>query len=725
MAFDLGTIGGPGVEVRKPKPPAKTRLQRATIDFETRSRIDLKKSGAWRYASDDSTQVMCLCYRLPFWPEGKTAVWVPDWIADICGVPRMPPPADLCKWIEDGGVVEAHNAMFERAVWRSKLVPEFWPDIPDVQWRCSAAKAASYSLPRGLEKCCEIMNLPVQKDKEGHKLMMTMCRPKKATKKQPERWVQDATSIKRLIVYCRKDVLAEERFSQSLPDLSPVEQEIWLIDQEINERGIPIDLELVDKAMETLAYLRGKYEEEIQRLTDGKVPKVTARNQLKEWMLENGFELPNTQAATLDALLEDDFLPDHIHGVVSRVRMAGRASTAKYKTIRYRASDDGRCRDVLMYAGASRTSRWAGVGIQPQNLPRGKIKNMDDTVFALMNLDAEELEEEYDDLYSVFSGALRGAILPGKDKMLVTADYSSVEARGLFWVCDHHDGVELFNQGIDSYLEMAAFVNNLDYATIKREFDEDKKNKAPSIRWADERQFGKQIILGAGYQLGPPKFIDYCAQSKIIIDLDTAKKGILGYRERHAPVKAFWYACEGAAIEAMQNPGSVVRVNSHIAYKRAGRFLFCQLPSGRLIPYPYPKLEWTERVWEDVDEVTGKVTYTKSRKLAISYMEINSFTKKWDRSYTYGGKLVENIVQALCRDLMAHAMRVVKRHGQFELLLTVHDELVTALEIVRVEALGGSKAAAQLLCDLMCHLPNWGRGFPIAAEGAAMLRYRK
>ena len=334
---------------------------------------------------------------------------------------------------------------------------------------------------------------------------------------------------------------------------------------------------------------------------------------------------------------------------------------------------------------------------------------MDATVLKLMELDVDELEEEYEDLYSVFSGALRGAIIPGAGKKLVTADYSAVEARGLFWVCDHQEGVEMFLKGIDPYLEMAAFLDDVPYESLN-------KKDHP-----DQRQFGKQIILGAGYQLGPPKFIDYCAQSKIVIDLPKAKKGIHGYRERHKPVPLFWYACENAAIQAMQNPGTVVRVNQHIAYKRANRFLFCQLPSGRLIPYPYPELTWNTR--EFLDEKTGK--WVQSKKLAITYEEVDSFTKKWSRSYTYGGKLVENIVQALCRDIMAHAMRVVKKDGRFQILLTVHDELVTAINTVKVMALGGDKEAYKLLEQLMCVLAPWAKGFPIAAEGATMDRYRK
>ena len=648
---------------------------------------------------------------------GEVDHWLPDWVCDILGWPHMPPPKRLLDWIASGGIVEAHNAMFERAAWRCKLLgEEFWPDIPDEQWRCSAAKAASYSLPRALEKCCIIMRLPVQKDKEGHALMMKMCKPRKATKKNPESWVQDPDSLLRQLAYCKQDVIAEERFSESLVDLNPVEQEIWLIDQEINERGLPVDLPLVNKAIDTLASLKEKYEAEIIRLTNGQVDRVTKRAALKDWMWNNGFEIPDTKATTLDELLQDEFLPDHIHAVVSRVRMAGRASTAKYKTIAYRASEDSRCRDILVYAGASRTSRWAGAGIQPQNLPRGKIKNMDDTVLKLMELDADELEEEYEDLYSVFSGALRGAIIPGANKKLVTADYSAVEARGLFWVCDHQEGVQMFLDGIDPYLEMAAFLANLPYEDIFREFKESGK-----VMWADERQFAKQIILGAGYQLGIEKFIDYCAQRGIFITREQSAKAILGYRERHSPVKLFWYQCENAAIRAMQNPGQVVRVNRHIAYKKANRFLFCQLPSTRLIPYPYPQLEWNSR--EFFDEKTGKMV--SSKKLAISYEEVDSFTKKWGRSWTYGGKLVENIVQALCRDIMAHAMRVVKKDGRFELLLTVHDELVTAMKIARIMALGGDKEASRLLEELMCVLAPWAQGFPIAAEGATMLRYRK
>lgn len=651
--------------------------------------------------------------------------WWPKWVADIIG--EQPPSIQpLFDWILKGGVVEAHNAMFERAIWRTICVGQFfWPDIPDVQWRCSAAKAASYSLPRALDKAGEVMRVDVRKDKEGHALMMKMCKPRKITKNNTNEWVEDADSLRRQGAYCEKDVLAEERFSETLVDLSPIEQEIWLIDQEINEQGIPVDLELVDKAIETLAALKLKYEAEIVRITNGQVDRVTKRAKLLEWLHGNGFELPNTQAATLDALLEDDFLPDHIHAVVSRVRMAGRASTAKYNTIRYRASEDGFCRDILMYAGASRTSRWAGVGIQPQNLPRGKIKDMDATVSNLLNMDLDELEEEYEDLYSVFSGALRGAIIPPPGCDLVCADYSAVEARGLFWVCDHRDGIKMFADGIDPYLEMAAFINGLSYPKIKAEFDADKEAKLNTIRWADERQFGKQTILGAGYGLGPDKFIDYCAQAKIIIDRDMSKRGIHGYRTRHAPVPLFWRACEEAAISAMQDPGTVYRVNKHIAYKRANRFLFCQLPSGRLIPYPYPKLEWTVREWQNIDDVTGEITISKQRKLQLTYEEVSSFNKKWERTFTYGGKLVENIVQALCRDLMAEAMRTVKRDGRFRLLLTVHDELLTGLQKTAVAALGGNRAAADVLCELMCRLPAWGAGFPLAAEGWTGNRYRK
>ncbi len=348
------------------------RKLRATIDWETRSRFDLKKGGAWRYFQDPSTQVICLSYKVPGFKKPKT--WFPAWVATLLGVPAPSPPQELFDWIASGGMVEAHNAMFERAGWRTIAVRDFfWPDIPDHQWMCSAAKAASYSLPRALDKCGDIMRVNVRKDKEGHALMMKMCKPRKITKNNTEEWVQDTVSLKRLMQYCEMDVEAEERFSETLVDLSPTEQEIWLIDQEINEGGIPIDLEFVDKAIETLATIKDRYEAEIVRITNGRVKKTTDRNGLKAWLADNGFEVFNTQAATLDQLLEADFLPDHIHDVVSRFRMAGRASTSKYKTIKFRASEDGRCRDILMYAGASRTSRWAGVGIQPQNLPRGKI----------------------------------------------------------------------------------------------------------------------------------------------------------------------------------------------------------------------------------------------------------------------------------------------------------------------------------------------------------------
>ncbi len=683
---------------------------RATIDFETRSRSNLPKVGPWRYATDDSTQPLCMSYRLPHWPQGKVKTWIPN-IYQEFGIAPTEEPTELFEWIAAGGLVEAHNAMMEKAVWRAIMMPEYlWPDIPRSQWRCSSAKASSYGLPRGLEKACIVMRLPVQKDKEGHKLMMKLCKPRKPSKNDPREWWGTREEFLRLFAYCETDVLAEESFSHSLLDLIPLEQELWKIDQDINEHGLPIDKAFVEAAIAHLNNMKESANAEINRRTNGQVPKATNRGALLEWLNSNGLELDNTQAATFDAMIAmPDDIPEHVLAVIKLVRRAGRASVAKYKAIMDRLTAGDRVRDMLVYAGASRTSRWSGAGFQPQNLPRGSIKDMEATIERIMASDEiTDLETEFQiegeeaaDLFQLFSEALRGAIVPDPGKELVSADYNAIEARGLFWVCNHERGLDIFrDKSRDIYLDMAEDIYSVPSGTFNK-----KANP-------NERQVGKVGILGCGYGLGKNKMVDYgnkafaSAKVDMVMDLEFADRVVTGYRTKHKPVVDFWYACERAALEAMMNPGQTIWVNDKIAYKRANRFLFCRLPSGRLIPYPYPEVRSEPSPFRE-----GEF------KSVLTYEEVNSVTKKWERTKTYGGKLVENIVQALCRDLMGYAMWSVYKHTKYQILLTVHDELVAQCPI----GMGDVKEFE----DIMCILPKWANGFPITAEGWKGLRYRK
>ena len=653
---------------------------------------------------------MCMSYRLPHWPKGKVKTWIPDTFKEF-GIEPTPPPEDLFEWIEAGGLVEAHNAMMEKAIWRAIMVQQYlWPDIPRNQWRCSSAKASSYSLPRALEKACAVMRLPIQKDKEGHKLMMRLCRPRKPTKTDSRVWHGSREEFLRLFKYCETDVLAEETFSHTLLDLMPLEQELWKIDQDINEHGLPIDRTFVEAAIKHLENLREQANEEIAKLTNGQITKATQRKQLLEWLNWNGLELDNTQAATFDALIAmPEVIPPHVLSVIRMVRRAGRASTSKYNAIMERLTAGNRVRDMLVYAGASRTSRWSGAGFQPQNLPRGSIKDMEATIDRILSSgDITDLEEEFQiegeeavDLFQLFSEVLRGAIVPDPGMELVSADYNAIEARGLFWVCNHEAGLEIFRDPKrDIYLDMAEDI----YSVPAGSFNKKQNPK--------ERQVGKVGILGCGYGLGKNKMVDYgnkafaSAKIDMEMDLDFADRVVSGYRTKHKPVVDFWYACGKAAVEAMRRPGETIWVNDKIAYKRANRFLFCRLPSGRLIPYPYPELRQ-----EDDPFKTGQ------KKVVLTYEEVNSVTKKWERTKTYGGKLVENIVQALCRDLMGYAMYTVYNHRKYQILLTVHDELVCQCPI--------GQGDVKEFEDIMCILPPWAKGFPITAEGWRGSRYRK
>jgi DNA polymerase len=646
----------------------------ATIDFETRSFADLKRVGAYAYSVHPTTEVLCMAWAIE---DDEVELWTPG----------DAKPTELLLHISNDRLVEAHNAFFERCIWENIVEPSMgWNHVFPKQWRCSAAKAAALAMPRDLDRAASAMGIDERKDKEGNKIMMKLCKPFKDAFREgtPE-------ELDRLYEYCRQDVRTERALSRALPDLPPQEQKIWFMDQAVNARGAAVDLPMLEGALIASEDAKIRLNSELAVATEGEISKATQRAAVLAWV--NGHEamdppMANTQGTTVDRVLEEqDGVPDNVRKVLGLVRAVNRTSTAKYRAIKERITSDGRIRDLLMYHGAS-TGRWTGKGFQPHNLPRGSLKDWDGAALDIAEGDAEWLRVLHGDEMELLSHAIRGTLVapPGRD--FVVSDFSAVEARGLLWLADDQHGLDVFRAGEDIYVDMAQ-----DIYKVRNRKDVTK----------DQRFIGKQAILGLGYGMGPPKFQVNCKKYKVSITEEFSKKTVSTYREKYKSVKDYWDDLNAAAMDAVTTPGRPVRVRG-VTFGVAGGFLKCRLPSGRKLHYCKPKIMMLLTPWGE-------------RRPGLAFLGMNSMTNQWGAQSTYGGKLAENVTQAVARDLLAEALLRVEATDTYDVVLHVHDEVVAEAD--------EDKGSMEELDALVSELPTWAEGCPIAAEGWRGKRYKK
>jgi DNA polymerase len=363
-----------------------------------------------------------------------------------------------------------------------------------------------------------------------------------------------------------------------------------------------------------------------------------------------------------------------------------KTSTAKYQAFEMRSRYDGRLRDILMYWAAS-TGRWGGKGVQPQNFPRGTIKNTIQAAGILAEGDLELVRMIYGDPMSAFSSCLRNMIVAPEGKVFDVADYAAIETRVLFWVANHEAGLKALREDRDLYCEQASDI----YGRHITKED------------ALERQVGKGVILGCGYQMGWKKFLQTCLSQGITIDEAIAQKAVTSYRTVNYPVVRLWDNTIRAAIAAVLNPKKRFKIN-HVTWFVENGFLWCELPSGRRLAYYGPEVRYEMTPWGD-------------KRPVLYHYGVNPVTRKWQSDKTYGGRLVENIIQAISRDLMAEAMLKIEATGIWEIVLSVHDELIGERK--------KGEGSNELFNELMSAVPAWGEGLPVKVEGWSGERYRK
>lgn len=669
------------------------------LDFETRSKISVVDVGPWRYSLDPSTTVLCLCYRVEY-PDGKTIAatitkdmfneWFDDHVM-YCIYPEIVNIEKIIQLAKNTEVrFEAHNSMFEYCMWNNILVKSFgFPSLTDFdRWECTASKAASHALPRSLGKCAIALHLSEEKDETGKRIMMKLSRPKKPTKKDKTLWYNDPADFNVLYDYCEQDVVVESAIDKALPHLNATEREVWKLDQRINARGIRIDTEALDIAIDFAQRFKDELNNELTDLTSGKVCKASEVKKLTEYIRDfvDESELPNMNAANVKEYLKNCTDPK-IRRILEIRQQAGKSSTSKLETIKSCMCPDEKVRDILVYHGAS-TGRWAGAGIQVQNFPRGSKEYDADNVLETLKVgNYDYFKMMYPNVVDAISAALRGFLIANEGDDLIAADFSAIEARVLFWLAQCKVGLNAFIQGEDIYCLMASEI-------YKRKIT--KKDK-------DERQLGKTCVLGCGYQMGASRFKEHVKTlTGMEISAAMATLTVNTYRTTYPEVVSFWYSQERAAIQAVRNPGRMI-TEGFIKWKVQGKFLYCRLPSGRCIAYCDPMVKPVETKWGDIKE-------------QLTFMAVNSLNKNWERQHTYGGMIAENIVQGTARDLMAYGMLNLEKKG-YRCAMTVHDEVVANVK--------KDTGSVEEFETILATTPEWAKGCPVKAEGWRGERYRK
>lgn len=748
-----------------------TRLKkRVTKDFETRSTCDLKKAGAYKYSLDPTTQPMCLAFKI----FGEPTVYFlsfevvnRQWVDQDSKLKQL-----WTRLIDEKYEFSAHNSFFERCIYDNILVKRYgWPGIPPRQRRCTAAKAASCALPRNLEGAGSALNLSIQKDRRGYAAMMMTCKPTKQwnawTKEQERKRAWQAGEIKvwrsqrggeypphlgpkakklwdapeppkflqpedapdvwqTLYTYCKIDVRTEEALDIALPDLIPAEQEIWHLNQMLNWRGLRIDIPTVEKIVGIMGVESKTKLKELDSLTMGLVTKPGARNSILEFLALEGIELPNLQTKTVDDNLQGFKLSGDMRRLLEIRKALSMTSGKKYQTFLNRASSDGRVRDILLYHGAS-TGRDTGVGIQPQNFPRGLIPMSKERPYAavenIIELDHEMLKVLYgESLGILFSAVLRNMIIPSRGSELFVADFSKIEVAVCWWLADNKPGLKVLTDGLDPYIYMAA-------ANTGRTYDEIERGvKNGEQRALDARQLGKAQVLGAQFGMGAAKFQKTAWDLyRLKLSDEQSKLAIKTYREINFAVPELWKTYERAALIAVTHGGTYRAGKCKFIYEKHSavttKFLWVELPSGRRLAYANPEINWRVREFEqEITETIDGVEVKRTEKRYTDPMEtlefwaVNSKTKKWSLERTWGGVLCENITQAVARDLMMSGMVRLEKRG-YHTLLSIHDEAVCEREI--------GKGRLEEFTQILCEQPQWASGLTIEAKGWTGPRYRK
>lgn len=668
-----------------------------TIDFETRSYADLKKVGAWAYSEDPTTDVICVCWGIDneeiqeWWP-GKN--------------PTDDMPLDLLDAINAGHEVEAHNVAFERSVWINVLARKYGWKLPrDDQWRDTMAVAAYYALPLGLDALARALRYQ-GKAKDGGYLITRYSKLHLPTSKT----IIPPEDFRKFVEYCKQDVRIEQSISDELRDLPEREIKVFLLDQEINMRGIYLDQEGIDNATAIVEQRSAELTKEFVALT-GLNP--TQGQKLLVWFAGQGLELENLQADYLEELLEEGDLPQGPCRRALEVRLAiNKASTKKLDAMSRQRGKDGRARFQTKYHGAL-TGRWTGTGFQPLNLNRGyEDVDPEDLVRDISYRDPRWLDAVYDDAMDAVAKASRHWIKAQDGNQIYSGDFVSIEAVLLACLAGEDWKVEAFRQGYPMYAVMACKIYGMDEQVAI-----DLGDKAFKARFGTERQDGKTGELAFGYQGALGAWLKFDSSGRHtderIIEICKSWRGehpaIANYND------GFWVSLNRAAIDAVDHPGETTWARE-VGFQIVDEWLSMILPNGKRIWYREPDLRMKMPNWHKPAEKEKCRLGTCGCQPEPYLTYMSQKEGQWKRVNTYGGKLCENAVQATSREILVPAMLRARDAG-YHIIMSVYDEIVA-----EVPKGFGSK---EEFIEIMSERPDFARDWPISVDAWVGKRYRK
>lgn len=682
-----------------------------SIDIETYSHIDLTRSGVYPYAASPEFEILLFAYAVD---QGEVE------IVDLAQGEEI--PEEIIAAIKDDTVIKrAFNANFERVC----LSTYFKVDLKADSWRCTAVQSAALGLPLSLKGVASALRLNIQKMEEGKDLIKYFTMPCKgvninggSTRNYPQDHKVQWNLFKE---YCKRDVQVERAISKRLIKfpLSDVEQEIYVLDQEINHRGILVDLNLVRNAMECDDIYRGKALNTARDITGLSNPNSPA--QLKKWLQHKGVKVDSLSRKTVEELTEDikeelknyseepgehseEFRNKTLGQVLQVLNLRlhlSKTSIKKYEAIQRTVCKDHRVRGLFQFNGASRTGRWVGRLVQVQNLPRNHLKDIEVARDLVKEGNFQALELLYDNVPGVLSELIRTAFIPKENHSFIVADFSAIEARVLAWLAGEQWRVQVFETHGKIYEASASKMFNVDIEEI--------------TKTSPVREKGKIAELALGYG-GSVTALKTMGALNMGVNEEELQTLVDTWRAANPRIVKFWWDINSAVVTAIKTrlPQQVGRIKIYCAFGS----LFITLPSGRRLSYINPQVHIG--TWG---------------KAIISYEGITA-SKKWGKIESYGPKFVENIVQGISRDIFAQAMVKLKKSG-YQIVLHVHDEVVVEVpKLEDVVAQGEEfrradeeepqlKNQVEEICQLITETPKWATGLKLKAEGFQCEFYRK
>lgn len=647
------------------------------IDIETYSEADLHNVGVYRYADDSTFDILLFSYAI----DGGEVVCI-DLTEEAL-------PEDIVAMLFNKEVKKkAYNAQFERVCLshylHKKGYTEAFEWLDPQQWECTMIHALSLGLPGSLGRCAEYLGVMEQKDQAGTQLINFFSKPCRATKANGMRTrnlpEHDLDRWQAYVDYNIQDVKTEMAIADRLASLPMLPQEwhLWHLDQMINDRGVELDMKLAHAAVELMDERAEQNLARMKALTGLENPNSV--KQLTEWLVEEGYPYDNLRKASVEKASEEGSLSPKVCEVLELRLANSNTSTKKYVMMEDAMCSDGRIRGLLQFYGASRTGRWAGRLLQVQNLPRNYIKLIDDARTLTKNKDIQAIELIFDDLPEVLKQLLRTAIEARKEHHFLVSDYSAIEARVVAWLAGEEWAIEAFRDHGKIY-----------EATANQMFHLGGIENVTS----DYRQRGKVATLALGYQGGVGALKAMGALDMGIPEEDLQPL-VDTWREANANIVSFWYDVDRKAKLTVQDGKPRLTAGGRVKLSREKGFLRITLPSGRSLSYPKPRIG--EGKFGSVIEFDGQ-----GAKVGFTTVE------------TYGGKLVENIVQATARDILAEGIKRVEGDG-YEIVFHVHDEVV--VEAPRSESV-------ERINELLTIVPDWAKGLPLGAEGFETDYYMK